>query len=222
MSEGYKFEMGEKVIHSNDMIAWTVVERWIGSDNFRYYAADGRPGSFYEGALEGYSDLKSAVESLEDQIKFIRRKMAVLRPEAVQTGAMTEDRLEEIQAREQAATEGPWRLRYNLTSVWSKVTKMICVAIFHPDHVPGGKYNKKTSQEQAQNNAEFISHAREDIPDLVSEIRRLWASNAKLIKTGESVLRTIQEVHDGRAGGVDLINDGIQLRDAITSAKEGK
>lgn len=73
---------------------------------------------------------------------------------------MNEERLEEIRRRAEAATEGPWRIEesryegsYNVTSV--NETHDLSACLCRPD------------------DAEFISHAREDIPDLLAEVERL-------------------------------------------------
>lgn len=83
-------------------------------------------------------------------------------------------RLDEIRARADAATPGPWLLHKNggeleivdasgATSDASDIAFMHVHAEKEDWALPGTGYD----------NAEFIAHAREDIPYLLSEIERL-------------------------------------------------
>ncbi len=67
--------------------------------------------------------------------------------------------IEEIKAREQAATLGPWKATFG----------MDCRAfVLTPDEDEDFKiYNHA--------NADFIAHARTDIPELIAEVERLTA-----------------------------------------------
>jgi hypothetical protein len=72
------------------------------------------------------------------------------------------ERLEEIRAREEKATPGPWdSWRIDPSNAWSKWsfgnTQVNPDDLYKPD-------------------AEFIAHAREDIPFLLDEIERLRRS----------------------------------------------
>lgn len=67
-------------------------------------------------------------------------------------------RVAEIAARAEAATEGPWsRSRHYKLNIISDATGQIITGHATPNST----------------NAEFIAHAREDIPFLLSEVRRL-------------------------------------------------
>lgn len=102
---------------------------------------------------------------------------------------MTEQELNEIQARADAATPGPWEHRGK--SVRTHVAKTDYGA---PSGWDGGICNtlgaspafnfdplcrKKTAQ--AQTNAVFIAAARSDVPALVAEVRRLQDGLSGLI-----------------------------------------
>ena len=63
---------------------------------------------------------------------------------------MTDQEINDIEKRCEAATEGPWE--YAGDSVWNG-TDCICEAISHPVRL----------------NAHFIAHARTDIPNLIKE-----------------------------------------------------
>jgi hypothetical protein len=76
--------------------------------------------------------------------------------------------IEEIKARAAAATPGPWKSKINGNTVRSygiiSQTRKICSAI-----------STLTAD------AEFIAHARTDIPDLIAEVERLQSLCQKLI-----------------------------------------
>ena len=66
---------------------------------------------------------------------------------------MTEERLAELEALAEAATQGPWTRRLGV--VKADTDAKICHFI-------------------RSNNAAFIGAAREAVPELIAEIRRLW------------------------------------------------
>lgn len=94
---------------------------------------------------------------------------------------LTEERLVEIRGREKAATQGPWRAKCeileadecgNSTAEMTYVStndKGICIL-----------YGRGHDDANTQEDAAFISHAREDIPALLDEVERLRAENEKL------------------------------------------
>ena len=94
---------------------------------------------------------------------------------------MTEERIAEIRAREKAATQGAWRAKSealeadecgNATAEMTYVStndKGICIL-----------YGRGHDDANAQEDAAFIAHAREDIPALLDEVERLRAENEKL------------------------------------------
>lgn len=75
---------------------------------------------------------------------------------------LTNEDLDAIEARANAATEGPWaadRLEGNLDSLYSRVAEV-------------GMW--------LEADAEFIAHARADVPALVAEVRRLRAAEERV------------------------------------------
>ena len=91
------------------------------------------------------------------------------------TNPLTKERLKEIKARCEAATEGEWSIPVNRAddSVWWFKTdqhafnngKAIATC-----HGPGAKAN-----------AELLAHARRDLPDCLAEIERLRADMEEII-----------------------------------------
>ena len=78
------------------------------------------------------------------------------------------DRLDEIRARAEAATPGPWAAEREDDYEWIVV---------------GGTYEPDCRYviadcgfDSPQSNATFIAHAREDIPYLLAEVERLRAA----------------------------------------------
>lgn len=90
---------------------------------------------------------------------------------------MTEQELQEIEARERAALEGPWQCRQGLShqDISGRRIEVSYVFAGNPDGKPGKKFVVAQVEwfEQHVAIAEFICHAREDVPRLVAEIRRL-------------------------------------------------
>ena len=75
------------------------------------------------------------------------------------TDPMTPERLAEIEARAEAATEGPWE-------AWDR-------GIGFEVHVNAECLNSEFRETFRQADAEFIAAARTDVPDLLAEVRRL-------------------------------------------------
>jgi len=80
---------------------------------------------------------------------------------------MNKQELEEIKAREEAATPGPWM--FNERSFFEVHTQGV-----------GLVAGVGIAQVDDNNNARFIAYARRDIPALVKEAERLWAENEVL------------------------------------------
>lgn len=85
---------------------------------------------------------------------------------------MTEETLREIEERCEAATNGPWEESdlqpgqvlcdvYGDDGVW----ELVCMMWLVEDHMSGSTLA----------NARFVAHAREDVPALLKEVRRLRA-----------------------------------------------
>jgi hypothetical protein len=89
---------------------------------------------------------------------------------------MTQERLDAIKARCEAATRGPWTLtgsKHQLVDSDDKAPmyKSIVCEVWH----------------DTPNNAAFIVHARQDIPDLLQEVERLQAANNRLLERLEQL-----------------------------------
>ena len=79
---------------------------------------------------------------------------------------MTDAELSEIESRANAATPGPWAKgcnRYGEHSVYGPEHEDVTPA--YTDHMHG--------ESMMEEDATFIAHAREDVPKLIAEIRRL-------------------------------------------------
>lgn len=107
----------------------------------------------------------------------------------IQTGdEMTtelETRLREIEEWEKAATPGPWTpllKSKGLTGVHATDCK-----IYHAEFDPGCL---KDTHDRQKRDAEFIAHARGDIPFLVEQVRRLQAER----KLSDNALSALQEL----------------------------
>lgn len=93
---------------------------------------------------------------------------------------MTEEQIAEIRGREKAASDGPWRAKCeileadecgNATAAMTYVStndKGICIL-----------YGRGHDDTNAQEDAAFIAHAREDIPALLDEVERLRTENER-------------------------------------------
>lgn len=85
---------------------------------------------------------------------------------------MTEEEIQAIEARANAATEGPWEVRALAgypNECWAGP------AIDAPGY---SDFYTGYEGEISRPNAEFIAHARTDVPALVAEIRRLRSVNS--------------------------------------------
>jgi hypothetical protein len=78
-----------------------------------------------------------------------------------------ERRLGEIEAREKAATKGPWQNYYNRHAVFQSLAPY-----------PQTDRVRDVAQAQTHADGDFIAHARQDIPWLVAQLRARLASPA--------------------------------------------
>lgn len=89
---------------------------------------------------------------------------------------MTEEELQEIEARAQAATEGPWSA--TLLNDYADQTTIEGARFVNGNEMPNPEDEpERFTREQTQIHADatFIAHARADVPRLVAEVRRLNA-----------------------------------------------
>lgn len=89
-------------------------------------------------------------------------------------GAMMDEKtLAEIEARASAATTGPWDL----------ISCRTCDEV----ELDGAAAACQTARRATDADYNLINHARDDLPALVAEVRRLMASNARLTAAMVSV-----------------------------------
>ena len=116
------------------------------------------------------------------------------------------DRLDQIEARADAATEGPWEKRtvngWGMVVSYSTDAMIQLVAEFR-------------HKERDLNDAEFIAHARTDVPELVEAVRRRDAAlRAVLDLEAEYALAA----ESGDPGHVRAANVATYIRRAVESA----
>jgi hypothetical protein len=83
---------------------------------------------------------------------------------------LTNEQLTEIRKRAEAATAGPWTIEKE--SYVCNAGFWVTDTVIMPDI---------TSNIFEETDAEFIAHAREDVPDLLAEIERLRADQGRII-----------------------------------------
>ena len=98
---------------------------------------------------------------------------------------MTEDELNEIEVRANAATPGPWK-----AGLYGSVTVNNGLKILNTN------YSSYNSHGGNCPDAEFIACAREDVPALIAEVRRLKAENEGLM-AGAATLKRLGYTYEG-------------------------
>ena len=100
--------------------------------------------------------------------------------------SLSEERLREIEARAKSATDGPWGA-HDFGHAGNEEPSSIVVHTGKFDHSDLCAFESETAvawmprwERQESENAEFIAHARTDVPDLLAEVKRLTAENARL------------------------------------------
>lgn len=126
---------------------------------------------------------------------------------------MDEAKLSEIEARASSATPGPWLMEHD---VWHPVIRQSQFDGFGP--IVCREANGDSGL-RWHPNADFISHAREDVPALVAEVRRLReALEAAAIHARHKALEEAVELVKGLAE--DARDDGDGSDDAASLALE--
>jgi hypothetical protein len=95
-------------------------------------------------------------------------------------GAVTSLDLDAIEKRAERATPGPWKL-LNGWEVASGLMRFSRIADAEFDDVVSTDWDSE-DLEATRQDAEFIAHAREDVPDLISRIRHLEAAQAGVVE----------------------------------------
>ena len=106
---------------------------------------------------------------------------------------MTIEKLEAIEAREQAATPGPWEKSF-LSEDYGAGYCMTTFFVKQPD---GNLYrigSADTSEKyiEENSNAEFVAHARPDVPALIAEVKRLNAEVERMTREYDSAVADVE------------------------------
>lgn len=88
---------------------------------------------------------------------------------------MTDERLSEIEERVNKATAGPWTALGD--GDWQDVSGFA--------HDFGCGCCQREDGNFVAADAQFIAHARQDVPELIAEVRRLRAENAALLSIAD-------------------------------------
>jgi hypothetical protein len=124
----------------------------------------------------------------------------------MQTNRTTEggkmSRLEEIQARAEAATEGPWSIWHDLDH---QGFKTVGDAESYQEVLETGETDESnpTAHVYTEHDAEFIAHAREDAPWLIRRVQRLVRALLILRR------RNLTEYRRGHRDGYRAARDDI-------------
>jgi len=128
--------------------------------------------------------------------------------------------LQPMKDRLTAATPGPW-VEYHENG-----TEGVREA-FNCPPATGALLIDYTSHDQRQRDANFIAHARTDMPKLLDAIAAVQALADSWTRRGESDMAYSKTVHDDEvalavlADGVDLIEKAGHIRNALTQALGG-
>ncbi|MBO0804256.1 MAG: hypothetical protein J2P25_14425 [Nocardiopsaceae bacterium] len=124
------------------------------------------------------------------------------RQRAAGVGRLTPEREQEIRARADAAAPGPWRVERHEPTLSLLVVSDDATSVIDFGYVGN----------RPQNNAEFVAHAREDVPALLAEVARLRAE--------------LEQRHDDVTGAClarwEEEQTSERLRLALESAKRGR
>jgi len=94
---------------------------------------------------------------------------------------MKQAELDIIKARCEAATPGPWVWHIGGDHDWLGPEDGLAIL---DDGSAAGEYQQVIAGDSPD--GEFIAHAREDVPVLVAEIERLWASLEAILEEAET------------------------------------
>lgn len=83
---------------------------------------------------------------------------------------MTDEELQEIRDRVDAAIEGPWQRHSYASSAGLDTTR---VNMWPPCYSAKCEGGPRINEHQVELNAEFIAHSRTDVPNLLNEVERL-------------------------------------------------
>lgn len=92
---------------------------------------------------------------------------------------MDKARLKEIEERAERATPGPWKWGGSPRAQFGAANEL---TVRSAGEFPHGKWIADVGRiQEREANAEFIAHARTDVPDLLAEVRRLNTAFSRLV-----------------------------------------
>ena len=123
---------------------------------------------------------------------------------------MTDKEVEEIRARCDKATEGPWKTHLvDDTSIVTEDGTDVCTTCDSSQAEREDGYN--VEYERMEADADFIAHARTDIPALLAEVTRLTAVEAEL-------RAELAKYHDADIRSVDEARRVYAIVDALAQS----
>lgn len=110
------------------------------------------------------------------------------------------ERLDEVEARAEAATDGPW-VNYSPNP---KVIREQAIYSEWLEDIPEAK-SSEIAALMTPPDAEFIAHARTDLPDLLAVVKRVlaWADHME---------QSAEALYESSEGDDDLVNQAETLR----------
>ena len=139
---------------------------------------------------------------------------------------MTDEELKKIEERAAAASKGPW---HSTLSPLDDVNLYACVcedessenvilAVDTGEEVSNFKSERRALSSQERKNADFVAHARQDIPQLLSEIQSL-RSSLKSARLELGKFRTAKDasVEEAHAKGLSEAATVVKERDWFRS-----
>ena len=121
---------------------------------------------------------------------------------------MTPEQLDEIEKLANAATPGPWNMAEDFFAHNPASSDVVVTGPpGHFDDVAVIRYQR--NYDTRKGNAAFIAAAREDVPALLAEVRRLMA----LLERRESALRDVATHESGESGDAlcySLATEGLR------------
>ena len=122
------------------------------------------------------------------------------------TDPLTAADLDTIEQRANAATEGPWEYdgggeitqHFSLPEPWAMVvsTDVACMAYCYGGSAAGVERDE---------DAEFIAHARDDVPALLAEVRRLRAMEQRVREYARHLARPFADGVEGEQIASELL-----------------
>ena len=128
-------------------------------------------------------------------------------PNQTHAPALSDERLNEIEARTRHATDGPWKsmvIDANNAAVWAGGN-----TVFTSQRI--GRVNRNT---EPVSDAEFIAHARQDVPALLAEVKRLRTA---LKDYAEQIAESDHEIGAATSREVGAQAEVRRLRAALTN-----